>query len=59
MLLGHMDLNVKTRRGGAARMYDWGDQAQHSAASYEIIKQAKAMNFWTQWKLIWFQKLND
>ena len=43
MLLGHMDLNVKTRRGGAARMYDWGDQAQHSAASYEIIKQAKVL----------------
>ena len=24
-------------------MYDWGDKAQHSAAAYEIIKQAKAM----------------
>ncbi len=23
-------------------MYDWGDRAQHSAAAYEIIKQAKA-----------------
>lgn len=23
-------------------MYDWGDLAQHSAASYEIIRQAKA-----------------
>jgi inosine-uridine nucleoside N-ribohydrolase len=38
-----MGLHVKTRRGGAARMYDWGDKAQHSAAAYEIIKQAKRM----------------
>ncbi len=43
MILGHLGLSVKTRRGGAARMYDWGDQAQHSAAAYEIIKQAKFM----------------
>ena len=43
VLLGHMGLSVKTRRGGAARMYDWGDKAQHSAAAYEIIQQAKAM----------------
>jgi inosine-uridine nucleoside N-ribohydrolase len=41
-LLGEMGLSVKTNRGGAARMYDWGDRAQHSAATYEIIKQAKA-----------------
>lgn len=40
-LLGIMGLKTKTNRGGAARMYDWGDQAQHSAAAYEIIKQAK------------------
>ena len=31
MLLGIMGLNVKLNRGGAARMYDWGDRAQHSA----------------------------
>ncbi len=43
VLLGHMGLNVKTNRGGIARMYDWGDQAQHSAAAYEIINQAKQM----------------
>ncbi len=43
VLLGHMGLSVKTRRGGAARMYDWGDLAQHSAAAYEIIQQAKKM----------------
>ena len=43
VILGYLDLSVKTRRGGAARMYDWGDKAQHSAASYEIIKQAKSM----------------
>ena len=40
-LLGEMGMNVKTLRGGSARMYDWGDRAQHSAASYEIIRQAK------------------
>lgn len=42
-LLGEMGLSVNTFRGGAARMYDWGDRAQHSAASYEIIRQAKAI----------------
>lgn len=42
MLLGIMGLDVKLNRGGSARMYDWGDQAQHSAAAYEIIAQAKA-----------------
>jgi inosine-uridine nucleoside N-ribohydrolase len=43
MLLGIMGLQVKVNRGGAARMYDWGDRAQHSAAAYEIIQQAKAL----------------
>ena len=42
-ILGYMDLSIKTCRGGVARMFDWGDQAQHSAAAYEIIKQAHAM----------------
>ncbi len=42
LLLGELGLSVPTRRGGVARMYDWGDQAQHSAAAYEIIKQVKA-----------------
>lgn len=42
MLLGIMGLTVPLNRGGAARMYDWGDRAQHSAAAYEIIEQAKA-----------------
>lgn len=41
-LLGVMGLKTKTNRGGAARMYDWGDRAQHSAAAYEIIAKAKA-----------------
>ncbi len=41
-LLGEMGLDVKIFRGGAARMYDWGDRAQHSAASYEIIRQAQS-----------------
>ncbi|WP_350291944.1 nucleoside hydrolase [uncultured Croceitalea sp.] len=39
-LLGEMGLAIKTNRGAMARMYDWGDRAQHSAAAYEIIKQA-------------------
>lgn len=43
VILGHLGLDIKTRRGGVARMFDWGDQAQHSAAAYEIIKQAQAM----------------
>lgn len=31
-------------RGSAARLYDWGqDVAQHSAAAYHIIKEAKKM----------------
>jgi purine nucleosidase len=34
---------VPQKRGGVARMFDWGDKAQHSAAAYEIIKQAKLM----------------
>lgn len=40
VLLGYLDMDVKTRRGGVDRMYDWGDKAQHSAAAYEIIRQA-------------------
>lgn len=40
-LLAVLDLKVKTNRGGPARMYDWGDRAQHSAAAYEIINQAQ------------------
>lgn len=43
VLLGEMGVSIKTRRGGVARMFDWGDQAQHSAAAYEIIQQAKAI----------------
>jgi inosine-uridine nucleoside N-ribohydrolase len=35
-----MEDKVPTLRGGYRRMYDWGDKAQHSAASYEIIRQA-------------------
>lgn len=42
-LLGEMGLSVKTLRGGIARMYDWGDRAQHSAASYGIIEQARQL----------------
>lgn len=43
VLLGEMGMNVKTRRGGVNRMFDWGDMAQHSAAAYEIIKQVEAL----------------
>lgn len=43
VLVGELGLAIKTRRGGVARMFDWGDLAQHSAAAYEIIQQAKAM----------------
>jgi len=40
-LLGEMGMEIKTLRGAPARMYDWGDRAQHSAAAYEIIRQAQ------------------
>ncbi|MEM1259099.1 MAG: nucleoside hydrolase [Bacteroidota bacterium] len=43
-LLGEMGMEIKTLRGAPARMYDWGDRAQHSAAAYEIIQQAKESN---------------
>ena len=42
--LGYLDrADVPTFLGGANRMYDWGDLAQHSAAAYEIIRQAEAV----------------
>ena len=44
VILGYMGLNIPTKRGAAARMYDWGDMAQHSAASYEIIRQARDLD---------------
>ena len=43
VMVGYLGTNTPTLRGGVARMYDWGDQAQHSAAAYEIIKQAHKM----------------
>ncbi|WP_306012984.1 MULTISPECIES: nucleoside hydrolase [unclassified Allomuricauda] len=43
-LLGEMDLQIRTLRGAPARMYDWGDRAQNSAAAYEIIAQAEQMD---------------
>lgn len=43
VLAGYVDRPIKLRKGGIARMFDWGDKAQHSAAAYEIIKQAKQM----------------
>lgn len=44
VLLAEMDKNIKTNRGGVDRMFDWGDQAQHSAAAYEIINQVKLLS---------------
>jgi len=38
-----MEASVPTLRGGHRRMYDWGNQAVHSAAAHEIIRQAKAL----------------
>lgn len=29
-------------RGATARLFDWGDRAQHSAAAYQIIREAHA-----------------
>ena len=43
VLVGHLGLPIKTRRGAPARMYDWGYQARHSAAAYEIINQVKEL----------------
>ena len=40
-LVEYIGVKVSLKRGGFRRMYDWGDMAQHSAATYEIIKQAK------------------
>ena len=42
VLISEMGMEIQTRRGGVDRMFDWGDMAQHSAAAYEIIKQAKS-----------------
>ncbi|WP_350285702.1 nucleoside hydrolase [uncultured Croceitalea sp.] len=43
-LLGEMNLAIPTKRGAMARMFDWGDRAQHSAAAYDIIKHAERQN---------------
>ncbi|MEL6989649.1 MAG: nucleoside hydrolase, partial [Bacteroidota bacterium] len=43
VILGEMKMDIKTRRGGVNRMFDWGDMAQHSAAAYEIIKQCQKL----------------
>ncbi|MFD1316616.1 nucleoside hydrolase [Namhaeicola litoreus] len=43
VLVAYFPHNIKTLRGGYERMFDWGDLAQHSAAAYEIINQAKAL----------------
>ena len=43
-LLGEIGSDIGTFRGASARMYDWGDRAQHSAAAYEIISQANKVD---------------
>lgn len=43
VLTAELNTPILLRRGGLARMFDWGDLAQHSAAAYEIIKQAKLL----------------
>ena len=43
VLVGYLNHPAKLRKRGIARMFDWGDKAQHSAAAYEFTKQAKAM----------------
>lgn len=44
MLVSYLKLDdrVRTRRGGEARMYDWGDKARYSAATRAIIEEAHA-----------------
>ncbi len=44
LLIGYLkpEDRVPTRRGAIARMYDWGDRTQHSAAAYGLIKDAHA-----------------
>lgn len=44
VFINEMGMEIDTRRGGVNRMFDWGDMAQHSAAAYEIIKQAKSIS---------------
>jgi inosine-uridine nucleoside N-ribohydrolase len=45
VLVGYlkMENRVPTMRGGHRRMYDWGDLAQHSAAAYGIIREARRL----------------
>ena len=52
MLASYLDMNVNTKRGGVDRMFDWGDQAQHSAAAYDIIKRAKERSSENKLKII-------
>ncbi|MGB5822207.1 MAG: nucleoside hydrolase [Saonia sp.] len=42
-LLAILNMEKKTNRGAIARMYDWGDRAQHSASAYEIIQRAQQL----------------
>ena len=46
MILGYTrdGHQIKALRGGVNRMFDWGDKAQHSAATYNIIQEADRLN---------------
>lgn len=53
VLAGYLnEKNTRLLRGGYRRMYDWGDKAQHSAAAYNIIAQAKKQKEGTKLKVI-------
>jgi inosine-uridine nucleoside N-ribohydrolase len=43
VLLGYLDrMDIPHPRGAAARLYDWGELAQHCHAAYFLIEQAHA-----------------
>jgi len=46
LLLGELGLSgkVKSHRGAEDRLFDWGYIAQHSAAAYYLIQEAKKMS---------------
>ena len=45
MMLGYLETGDKVRslRGGVHRMFDWGDKAQHSAATHHLINEANRL----------------
>lgn len=43
VILNELDSSIPALRGGVNRMFDWGDLAQYSAASHNIIHQVEAI----------------